>query len=169
VDSTGVFSGTVTLCSTGANSQAPSCKATVDTIRIAFNAAWRATLTPGQESPVEIRRYRQTEIGWAGPAPSFALPNPAFLGQSATVNAASFATGVAPGSIATIFGTSLTRGVNGVVQAPGGPLPYSLRGTSVLVNGIQPRFLVTLTSMARNKSTFKSRKSKASQFDSTLG
>jgi uncharacterized protein (TIGR03437 family) len=136
VDSTGAFSGNLTLCSAGANLQAPSCKSTVDTIRVAFSAPWRATLTLGQESPVEIRRYRQTEIGWAGPAPSFPLPNPAFLGQSATVNAASFATGVAPGSIATIFGTGLTRGVNGVVQAPGGSLPYSLRGTSVLVNGI---------------------------------
>jgi uncharacterized protein (TIGR03437 family) len=58
------------------------------------------------------------------------------LGQSATVNAASFSTGVAPGSIATIFGTGLTRGLTGVVQASNGPLPYSLRGTSILVNGI---------------------------------
>jgi uncharacterized protein (TIGR03437 family) len=136
VNATGAFSGNLMVCSASANSQAPSCKATSDTIRLAFSAPWRATLTLGQESPVEIRRYRQTEIGWAGPAPSFGLPSPAFLGQSATVNAASFATGVAPGSIATIFGTGLTRGVTGVVQAPSGPLPYSLRGTSVLVNGI---------------------------------
>jgi uncharacterized protein (TIGR03437 family) len=140
VDSTGAFSGNLTACSAPVNPdgslQPPVCKSTADTIHIAFSAPWRATLMLGQESPVEIRRYRQAEIGWAGPAPSFALPNPAFLGQSATVNAASFATGVAPGSIATIFGTGLTRGVNGVVPAPTGPLPYSLRGTSVLVNGV---------------------------------
>jgi uncharacterized protein (TIGR03437 family) len=140
VDSTGAFSGNLTVCSAQPNadgsSQTPVCKATADTIRLVFSAPWHATLTLGQESPVEIRRYRQAEIGWAGPAPSFALPNPVFLGQSATVNAASLSTGVAPGSIATIFGTGLTRGVNGVVQAPSGPLPYSLQGTSVLVNGI---------------------------------
>jgi uncharacterized protein (TIGR03437 family) len=140
VDSTGAFSGNLTVCFAQANAdgtlQAPVCKATADMIRLAFSVPWRATLSLGQENPVEIRRYRQAEIGWAGPAPAFALPNPAFLGQSATVNAASFATGVAPGSIGTIFGTGLTRGVNGVVQAPSGPPPYSLRGTSVLVNGI---------------------------------
>jgi uncharacterized protein (TIGR03437 family) len=140
VDSTGNFSGNLTVCSAPVNTdgalQTPVCRATADTIHLVFSAPWRATLTLGQESPVEIRRYRQTEIGWAGPAPSFAIQNPAFLGQSATVNAASFATGVAPGSIGTIFGTGLTRGVTGVVQAPSGPLPYSLRGTSVLVNAI---------------------------------
>jgi uncharacterized protein (TIGR03437 family) len=140
VDSSGAFSGSLTVCSAQPNAdgslQTPVCKVTVDTIHLTFSAPWRATLTLGQESPVEIRRYRQTEIGWAGPAPAFALPNATFLGQSATVNAASFATGVAPGSIATIFGTGLTRGVNGVVLPSSRPLPYSLWGTSVLVNGI---------------------------------
>ena len=139
-DSTGNFSGNLMVCSAQVNPdgslQPPGCKAGTDTIHVAFTAPWRATLTLGQESPVEIRRYRQTEIGWAGPAPAFALPNAQFLGQSATVNAASFATGVAPGSIATIFGTGLTRGISGVVQAGSGALPYSLRGTSVLLNGI---------------------------------
>jgi uncharacterized protein (TIGR03437 family) len=140
VDASGNFSANLTVCSAAVNTdgtlQSPVCNATADTVRLVFSAPWRAMLTLSQESPVEIRRYRQTEIGWAGPAPAFDLPNPAFLGQSATVNAASFSTGVAPGSIATIFGAGLTRGVNGVVQAPSGPLPYSLRGTSVLVNGI---------------------------------
>lgn len=140
VDSTGNFSGALTVCSASVDSsgtlQTPVCKPAADTIRVVFSAPWKATLALSQESTVEIRRYRQNEIGWAGPAPGFALPNPSFLGQSATVNAASLATGVAPGSIATIFGTGLTRGVNGVVSSPGGPLPYSLRGTSVLVNGI---------------------------------
>jgi uncharacterized protein (TIGR03437 family) len=140
VDSTGSFSGNLTVCSAAIDSdgtlQTPVCKATADTLRLVFGAPWRATLTLSQESPIEIRRYRQTDIGWAGPMPVFVLPNPAFLGQSATVNAASFSTGVAPGSIASIFGAGLTRGVNGIVQAPAGPLPYSLRGTSVLVNGM---------------------------------
>jgi len=140
VDSSGTFSGSLTVCFVSASSagvlQAPTCSATTDAIRLIFSAPWRATLTLGRESPVEIRRHRQSEIGWAGPPPSFALQNPSFLGQSATVNAASYTSGVAPGSIAAIFGTGLTRGVDGVVRASSVPLPYSLRGTSVLVNGI---------------------------------
>lgn len=139
VDSAGVFSATLTICSTLVNSdkspQAPTCRATTDTIRLAFSAPWRATLTLGQEAPVEIRRHRLAEIGWAGPAPSFAHPQPAFQGQAAVVNAASYERGLSPGSIASIFGTGLTRGVSGVVQAVG-RLPTALRGTSVLVNGI---------------------------------
>jgi uncharacterized protein (TIGR03437 family) len=59
-----------------------------------------------------------------------------FVGESSAANAATLSTGIAPGSIATIFGTGLTRGVEGVVAAPSGTLPYSLQGTSVLVNGI---------------------------------
>lgn len=140
VDAGGNFSGTLTVCSAALNTdgtlQPPSCKPTADAIRLVFSTPWRATLTLGQEVPVEIRLHRQAEIGWGGPPPSFVLPNPAYLGQSATVNAASFSTGVAPGSIATIFGTGLTRGVTGVVQPSSASLPYLLQGTSVLVNGI---------------------------------
>jgi uncharacterized protein (TIGR03437 family) len=141
VDSMGGFSGNLSVCSAQLPSadgavQVPDCKPTTDTIRLAFGAPWRATLMLGQESPVEIRRYRQTEIGWSGPTPAFALPNPVFVGESSAANAATLSTGIAPGSIATIFGTGLTRGVEGVVAAPSGTLPYSLQGTSVLVNGI---------------------------------
>ncbi|MBZ5636570.1 MAG: hypothetical protein LAO55_25885 [Acidobacteriia bacterium] len=140
VDPMGGFSGNLSVCSAQLNAdgaeQAPVCKLTTDTIRLAFGTPWRASLTLGQESPVEIRRYRQTEIGWSGPAPAFPHPNPVFLGESSAANAATLSTGIAPGSIATIFGTGLTRGVNGGVAAPSGTLPYSLQGTSVLVNGI---------------------------------
>jgi uncharacterized protein (TIGR03437 family) len=140
VDSSGTFSGNLTTCSAAVNPdgslQLPVCKATTDTIRLVFSAPWRATLSLGQESAVEIRRYRQTEIGWAGASPAFGLLSPTFLGESAVVNAATYATGVAPGSVAAIFGTGLTRGVSGIVQASSVPLPYSLNGTSVLVNGI---------------------------------
>jgi uncharacterized protein (TIGR03437 family) len=39
--------------------------------------------------------------------------------------------------VATIFGTGLTRGVNGIVSASTtGALPYSINGTSVLVNNV---------------------------------
>ena len=136
VGSTGTFSGNLTVCSAADSAQAPVCTQTANAIGLAFRSPWDATLTLGEEAPVEIRRYRATEIGWAGPAPSFSLPSPAFIGQSAVVNAASYSTGVAPGSIATIFGTGLTRGAIGVVQASTSELPYSIEGTSVLVNGI---------------------------------
>ena len=101
-----------------------------------FSAQWRATLTLGRESPVDLRRYRQAEIGWAGPAPSFALPNPTFLGQGNIVNPASFATGLSPGSIGKILGSGLTRGVSGIIRASKSSVPYSIQGTSVLVNGL---------------------------------
>src|SRR5579883_1601020 len=135
VDANGTFSSTLAACSTAA-AQAPTCTPTMNTVKLVFSAPWHATLTLGQEAPVELRRYRPTGIGWVGPTPAFALPNSAVLGLAATVNAASYQTGIAPGMVATIFGTGLTRGVNGIVQAPGGALPYSINGTSVVVNGI---------------------------------
>jgi uncharacterized protein (TIGR03437 family) len=136
IDSTGAFSSTLTVCSTSSTLQSSVCRPTADSIRLVFSAPWRATLTLAQEPAVEIRRYRQSEIGWAGPTPSFSANTPSYIGESATVNAASFAIGVAPGAIATIFGTGLTRGVSGIIQASTIPLPYSLQGTSVLVNGV---------------------------------
>lgn len=140
VDSKGAFSSNLTVCSATANPdgslQTPVCKAATDTIRLNFSSPWRATLTLGQEPAVDIRRYRPAEIGWAGAAPSFAYPTSAFLGQAAAVNAASFQLGLSPGSIASIFGAGLTRGVSGVVQPSAGKLPSTLRGTAVLINGI---------------------------------
>jgi uncharacterized protein (TIGR03437 family) len=140
VDSAGNFSATLTVCSATAGAdgklQAPVCRATADTIRLLFSAPWRATLTLGQEAPVEVRCWRLAEIGWAGPTPSFSYPNPAFPGQATAVNAASYALGLSAGSVATSLGTGLTRGVSGVVQPSVGDLPLSLRGTSVLINGI---------------------------------
>jgi uncharacterized protein (TIGR03437 family) len=135
VNAGGAFSGTLMACST-ANGQASTCTPTANTISLTFSAPWRATLTLGQEPPAELRRYRPTEIGWAGLAPAFPLPNTNVPGLSATVNAANYQTGVAPGMIGTIFGTGLTRGVNGIVQASTSVLPYSINGTSVLVNNI---------------------------------
>lgn len=136
VDVTGNFSGNLTVCSMPVPQQAPTCTTTSDTIRLTFSSPWRAMLTLGNEASVEIRRYRVTEIGWTGSAPSFALPNPTFLGQGTIVNPADFATGLSPGSIAQILGTGLTRGVNGIVGPSGSNVPYSIQGTSVLVNGL---------------------------------
>ncbi|HTB18321.1 MAG TPA: hypothetical protein VK708_09395 [Bryobacteraceae bacterium] len=50
------------------------------------------------------------------------------------VNAASYLPGITPGGLATIFGENLTT-VSGVVFAGTDPLPLTLSGVSVLVNG----------------------------------
>ena len=56
-------------------------------------------------------------------------------------NAASYLTGGSPGGIATIFGARLTLNVNGFVQNTGVPLPMSLGGATVMINGkIAPFF-----------------------------
>jgi adhesin/invasin len=51
------------------------------------------------------------------------------------VNAASFEPGVSPGGLATVFGTDLTS-LSGVVLAGTNPLPTTLAGVRVIVNGI---------------------------------
>jgi uncharacterized protein (TIGR03437 family) len=56
------------------------------------------------------------------------------IGNIVVTNAASFQPGVpAPGSIGTIFCTGLV--INGVVSAPGVPLPFSLAGVTVTIGG----------------------------------
>jgi len=52
-----------------------------------------------------------------------------------TVDAASYTTTVAPGQIAALFGTDLVPG-NGVAVADSLPLPRSLQGVTVYVNGV---------------------------------
>jgi uncharacterized protein (TIGR03437 family) len=62
--------------------------------------------------------------------------------QSNIVNAASFEVGLVPGSIATLFGTSLST-VNGIRAADAYPLPTTLSGARITVNGIDaPIFAV---------------------------
>ena len=57
---------------------------------------------------------------------------PAQVVISAVTDGASFGPRVAPGSLATIFGTNLA---GSAAHAPGFPLPTSLNGTTVYVNG----------------------------------
>jgi uncharacterized protein (TIGR03437 family) len=57
-------------------------------------------------------------------------------------NGASFQPGLAPGSIATLFGTGLTP-LTGIAMGSGFPLPTTLEGTAVRVNGVRvPLFAV---------------------------
>src|SRR5690349_4517893 len=67
-----------------------------------------------------------------GAAPKAA---PRQLGGAVVVNAASFEEGVSPGGLATAFGQDLTS-VNGIIVAGTDPLPLSLAGVRVLVNGL---------------------------------
>jgi uncharacterized protein (TIGR03437 family) len=62
-------------------------------------------------------------------------PTPVFT-AAGVVSAASFAPGLTPGGLATLFGTGLTFGVNGVLRAPGFPMPANIQGTMVYVNGV---------------------------------
>src|SRR5579863_3635479 len=57
---------------------------------------------------------------------------PAQVTIGAVTDAASFGPRVAPGSLATIFGSNLA---GSAAHAPGFPLPTSLNGTTVFVNG----------------------------------
>ena len=52
------------------------------------------------------------------------------------VNGASFQVGLVPGSLASIFGTGLTQGLNGVLAADNAPFPTTLGGVRVLVSGV---------------------------------
>jgi len=66
---------------------------------------------------------------------------PAFTAADVT-NAASFASGISPGAIASIFGKYLST-VSGIVKAGAAPLPRELANTSVVINGIRaPLFAV---------------------------
>jgi len=60
---------------------------------------------------------------------------PKASGDPVVLNAASFEPGIAPGSLATVFGTDLTS-VEGTIVASTNPLPLQLGGVSIDVNGI---------------------------------
>jgi uncharacterized protein (TIGR03437 family) len=52
------------------------------------------------------------------------------------VDAASFTTGLVPGSLAAIFGTGIVSGNVGVTQAQSIPLPTTLAGVTIRINGV---------------------------------
>lgn len=74
---------------------------------------------------------------------------PRFTAAGVT-NGASFVSGVTPGGIITIFGTSLTKDVSGIVVASRLPLAVQLAGTSVTVNDI-PAPLFAVVNVAGNE------------------
>ncbi len=62
-------------------------------------------------------------------------PAPVFSNQQVQ-NAASFAVGIAPGGLVTVFGAGVTNGVNGSITVASPPLPKELAGVSVTMGGI---------------------------------
>ena len=64
-----------------------------------------------------------------------------FVSSVGFVNGASFAAGWVPGSLGSIFGTGLTAGLEGVLQANTSPLPNELAGVGVTVNGLSAPIL----------------------------
>jgi uncharacterized protein (TIGR03437 family) len=56
--------------------------------------------------------------------------------ESMVVNAASFAAGISPGSLATLFGTGVTT-FSGIISAGLLPLPREIAGTSITLNSIE--------------------------------
>ena len=62
------------------------------------------------------------------------------VSAEAVVNAASFAPGISPGSLATVFGKGITS-LPGIVQPTAFPLPTSFSGVTVTLNGIRAPIL----------------------------
>jgi uncharacterized protein (TIGR03437 family) len=68
---------------------------------------------------------------------------PPTFNAAGVTNAASFESGITPGSIATLFGANLSTGLAGILQATTLPLPLTLGGTSLTINSIPaPLFAV---------------------------
>lgn len=95
---------------------------------------WVAGSTTSNNFLVEAPSMQRTRIGETDIFLSrirFAM-DPT-INPNGIVNAASFQGGVAPFGLATIFGVDLARGTE---TASGTPLPGSLAGTEVLINGV---------------------------------
>ena len=99
-----------------------------------------ATITAADVATVGIPQVTVTSPTPGGGA-SASLPFtiaasfPAFT-AAGLVNGASFAGALAPGSIATVFGSNLSSGFSGTLVATQLPLPFDLKGTSIRLNGI---------------------------------
>jgi len=83
--------------------------------------------------PVTVR-IKATSENYAGKDLSLVAGDPQFTAASIT-NAASFAAGLVPGGIATVFGVALSN-ASGIVAAQSAPLPLDLRGASVRINSV---------------------------------
>lgn len=92
--------------------------------------------TAGATGPYE---FHAGIVGAASqPVTAQAVARPAVL-SNGVVNAASFAPGITPGALATIFGVNMTAGAR--AQATSLPLPDSIAGVQVLLNNSPAQLL----------------------------
>jgi uncharacterized protein (TIGR03437 family) len=96
---------------------------------VSFSVASNNTTTTARSTTLTVagQSFAISQTGAPGPIPAFAV--------NGVTNGASFAAGVTPGGIVTIFGVGLSKGVDGIVTADKLPLPTRLAGTSVTVSG----------------------------------
>lgn len=92
--------------------------------------------TPGTGANAQLQVFLQGSAPASGVTVT-ALP-PTNINAAGVVNAASFVTGMTPGGLATIYGTTLAGGVSGAASLP---WPKSIEDVSVLVNN-QPAELL---------------------------
>lgn len=88
-------------------------------------------LVPCGQGRLAFAAGRQIYIIYPG---DNAPPTPSFT-ASTLVNAASGASGVAEGSLVSLYGSNIVTAVNGVVSAPALPLPTELNGVSITIAG----------------------------------
>jgi uncharacterized protein (TIGR03437 family) len=78
--------------------------------------------------------------GWIRYSSNASTASPPTIQQNGVVNAASFDQILSPGSIFTVFGQNLSLSTGGATTIP---LPPTLNGTTILINGIQTPILWT--------------------------
>jgi len=87
----------------------------------------------------DLTVFQGLTVSLVGPAvdPTQLSATPASVGMTAAIaavaNSATYSAAVSPGMVVAVFGTNLAGSTN---TASGNPLPYSLGGVSVAVNGI---------------------------------
>lgn len=106
----------------------------------------KGTLTIGPDGSTSALQFDATGSGFTQVMMPMVVGGGAIpqITPAGVTNGASFVGGtVAPGIIATVFGSGLTTNLTGIVQAESIPLPTVLSGTSVLVDGrLAPLFAI---------------------------
>lgn len=97
-----------------------------------FPATGSFTAHPGQTTTYFLTASGPNGIATASQKVTVVLDTTPAFTAAAVVNAASFKVPVSAGSLASVFGTNLS---NDIAQASSLPLPRTLAGTQVLVNG----------------------------------
>jgi uncharacterized protein (TIGR03437 family) len=115
-----------------------SGSATLSTAAGTTNSSGQASTTPTAGSTAGNVSITATAGSFTSTATlTVTLPGPSVTASS-FVNAASFAAGLVPCGLATVTGTGIAAGVTSVISgvSPFLPLPYSLNGFSLSVNGV---------------------------------